>query len=296
MGGAEHPPDEAVGDADDLSGEAVGDAEHPPEEAVGDGRDSPERRRRVAQAAARTDSDPRLIGLLRVLRRRLPGDERYGDPLSTAGEEPVHVLARRMSALTPERPSAMGELGLGALQAWQALSEKSGRGRGDQEVALLFTDLVGFSSWALQAGDAAAVELLREVGVVVEGAVADHGGRIVKRLGDGVMAVFPGPREAVEAAVSTHPRLEEIEVAGHTPQMRAGVHCGRPRQLGGDYLGVDVNVAARVGEAAGAAEVLVSQPACERLDPERFEVGRAKRLKAPGAPRELRVSSVRARG
>jgi adenylate cyclase len=92
-----------------------------------------------------------------------------------------------------------------------------------------------------------------------------------------------------------HPRLAEISVAGHTPSMRAGVHCGRPRKLGGEYLGVDVNVAARVGAAAGGAEVLVSQPAAERLDPETFDVGRAKRLKAPGAPRELRVSSVTAR-
>jgi adenylate cyclase len=232
---------------------------------------------------------------MRVLRKRLPGDERYGDPLSTAGEEPVNVLARRVSALTPERPSAVGELGLGALQAWQALSEKSGRGRGEQELALLFTDLVGFSSWALEAGDAAAVELLREVGVVVEGAVIDHGGRIVKRLGDGVMAVFPDTQDAVEAALSMHPGLAEIDVAGHTPSMRAGVHCGRPRKLGGDYLGVDVNVAARVGEAAGPSEVLVSQPACAQLDAERLEVGRAKRLKAPGAPRELRVSAVSAR-
>lgn len=256
---------------------------------------SPEKRRRVAAAVAKTDADPRLIGLMRVLRRRLPGDERYGDPLSTSGEQPVNVLARRVSALTPERPSAVSELGLGALQAWQALSEKSGRGRGDQELALLFTDLVGFSSWALEAGDAAAVQLLREVGVVVEGAVTDHGGRIVKRLGDGVMAVFPEAQDAVEAALSMHPGLEEIEIAGHTPSMRAGVHCGRPRKLGGDYLGVDVNVAARVGEAAGAAEVLVSQPACAKLDPVRFDFGRAKRLKASGAPRELRVSAVTAR-
>ncbi|MDQ4040296.1 MAG: adenylate/guanylate cyclase domain-containing protein [Actinomycetota bacterium] len=262
---------------------------------MGDGAERPAPRRRFSAAAARTDADPRVVGLLRALRRRLPGDERYGDPLSTSGEEPVHVIARRVSALTPERPSAMGELGLGALQAWQALSEKSGRGRGDQELALLFTDLVGFSSWALEAGDAATIELLREVGVVVEGTVAEYEGRIVKRLGDGVMAVFASPRQAVEAALAMHPRLEEIEVAGHTPRMRAGVHCGRPRKLGGDYLGVDVNVAARVGEAAGAAEVLVSAAACESLDPERFEIGRAKRLKAPGAPRELRVSRVTGR-
>ena len=57
----------------------------------------------------------------------------------------------------------MRELGLGALQAWQALSEAQGRGRGSAEVAILFTDLVGFSSWALEAGDETALELLRRV-------------------------------------------------------------------------------------------------------------------------------------
>jgi adenylate cyclase len=74
--------------------------------------------------------------------------------------------------------------------------------------------------------------------------------------------------------------------------MRTGVHAGRPRRLGGDYLGVDVNIAARIGAAAGGRELLVSQSACEALDGERFSIGRAKRLKAPGAPKELRVSRV----
>jgi adenylate cyclase len=249
----------------------------------------------MREAAVRTDADPRLLSFVRLLRRRLPGDPRYGDPLSTAGEEPVHLVARRVSGLTPERPSVAQELGLGALQVWQALSEAQGRGRGERELALLFTDLVGFSSWALEAGDAATVELLRDVGEIVESAVAEHEGVIVKRLGDGVMAAFADGQFAVDAALDMNAQLEDIEVAGYRPQMRAGVHCGRPRKLGGDYLGVDVNIAARVGEAAGGGEILVSEPACSTLDSQRFELGRAKRLKAPGAPRELRVSAVKPR-
>ena len=42
---------------------------------------------------------------------------------------------------------------MGALQVWQSLSEAQGRGQGDREVAILFTDLVGFSDWVLEAGD-----------------------------------------------------------------------------------------------------------------------------------------------
>jgi adenylate cyclase len=89
------------------------------------------------------------------MRRRLPGDANFGDPLSTSGRAPVEVIARGVSALQPGRESVSKELGLSALQIWQSLSEATGRGRGDLEMALLFTDLVGFSRWALHAGDSA---------------------------------------------------------------------------------------------------------------------------------------------
>ena len=42
---------------------------------------------------------------------------------------------------------------MGALQVWQSLSEAQGRGHGDRDVAILFTDLVDFSDWVLEAGD-----------------------------------------------------------------------------------------------------------------------------------------------
>jgi adenylate cyclase len=233
-----------------------------------------------------------VVGAASRLREMLPGDSRYGDPLSTAGREPHALMGRTVSALSTDRPSAARELGLGALQVWQALSEAQGRGRGDQEVTLLFTDLVGFSSWALEAGDAAAVELLRLVGIEVEGAVSDHHGRIVKRLGDGIMAVFGDPADGVRAGLEAQRRLQGVEVEGHRPRMRAGLHCGRPRRLGGDYLGQDVNIAARVAEAAGPGEVLVSDCVCDRLDAAEFPAGRGKRLKASGAPPQMRVHTV----
>ena len=47
--------------------------------------------------------------------------------------------------------------------------------------------------------------------------------------------------------------------------MRFGVHTGKPRPLGGDYFGVDVNIAARVMEAARPNQVLVSESACDDL-------------------------------
>jgi adenylate cyclase len=249
---------------------------------------------KLAEAARRTDSRPALVASAKLVRRILPGDEHYGDVLSTAGEGLPQHLGRLVAELRSERPSAVRELGLGALQAWQALSEVQHRGRGTVDVAILFTDLVGFSSWALEAGDDAALELLRLVGAAEEGTVCDHGGIVVKRLGDGAMAVFQHPEQAVRAVLELQRTLAGITVQGHTPLVRAGVHVGRPRRIGRDYLGVDVNVAARIVAAAGPGEMLASETACRQMDSSAFTFGRLRRLEAPGAPTELAVCQVMA--
>ena len=232
-----------------------------------------------------------MYRIAKQLRELLPGDHELGDPLSLAGDKPSDLLARRVAETGSQRP-LVRELGLGALQVWQALSEAQGRGRGDAEVAILFTDLVDFSDWALEVGDEIALELLRKVGTEEETAICGRNGEVVKRLGDGLMAVFSNPADAVAAAHEACYRVGLLDVSGYRPRMRAGVHVGRPRRLGGDYLGVDVNIAARVAAAASGDEVLVSAPACERLEDGAFEVRRRKRFRAKGTPKELEVYAV----
>jgi class 3 adenylate cyclase len=136
------------------------------------------------------------------------------------------------------------------VQIWQAVAESQGRGRGEVDVAVMFTDLVGFSSWALEAGDEQAVTLLRDVSDAVEPPIIDHGGEIVKRLGEGLMAVFRDGESAVAAGFEARELAARIEVSGYRPRLRTGVHVGRPRKVGADYFGVDVNTAARLTEAA----------------------------------------------
>ncbi len=263
-----------------------------PEDAEQAAHQTAKRIARLRQRAVALDTRPGLLAFTRRLRRRLPGDEQFGDPLSVAGLTPVELIGRGVSALQPDRPSVAKELGFAGLQVWQSLSEATGRGRGERELALLFTDLVGFSSWALEAGDAATLELLRAVGLAIENAVLAHDGRIVKRLGDGVMATFLDAENAVEAALAAGEAVRAIEVAGYQPQIRAGIHWGQPRKLGGDYLGVDVNIAARVADAAKANEILVSEPVCQQLHLDRVQTGRPRRLKAEGAPRDMRVLAI----
>jgi adenylate cyclase len=158
-------------------------------------------------------------------------------------------------------------------------------------VAILFTDLVGFSSWALEAGDEPALRLLREVAAAIEPPVSERRGEIVKRLGDGLMAAFWDAGSATEAAFAAHERIAAVEVAGFRPRLRTGIHLGRPRKVGGDYLGVDVNIAARLCDAAKPGEVLVSDRVLLQLDPNAF-AGKSRRFRAKGTPKGLAAYAV----
>lgn len=138
-----------------------------------------------------------------------------------------------------------------------------------------------------------AVELLRRVALADNAAVNAHGGRVVKRLGDGLMAAFDTPAEAVAAAWEAQEALSTIEVSGHRPQQRAGVHFGRPRRIGGDYFGVDVNIAARMAAAAAGGEVLVSEAARAEAESDDVEYVRRWRFRAKGTPQGLKVFAAR---
>ena len=232
-----------------------------------------------------------LSAAARAWRELLPGDPSFGDPLSTTGNDPTKLLARRLYALN-RRLSVASEVGLAALQVADWLNEDLGPRSRDEEVAILFTDLVGFSSWALEAGDGESLELLRRVDATVSAAVEDRGGQVVKRLGDGMMAVFPNPEAALEAACSAVEACADVRVDGYDTSLRAGLHYGTPRAIGSDYIGIDVNIAARLCEAAGAREVLVSEDVRNRLDGERRKLEDRTLQELDGVPAALQTYAV----
>jgi class 3 adenylate cyclase len=239
-----------------------------------------------------------VINLVRRARRVLPGDPEFGDPLSTAGDGGPRAAARAAGRLLGERGGASREFGLGALQVWQALTETVSRRPANPEVTLVFTDLVEFSTWSLKAGDDATLKLLRRVARAVEPPLLDAGGHIVKRMGDGIMAVFADPLVAVGAVFAARQALKSVDVDGYKPRMRVGIHTGRPQRLAADWLGVDVNVAARVMERATRGGVMVSGTTLDQIAQSDLDaLGiTAKRVhrgmfagKTPGLPSDLAI-------
>ncbi|MBR0669567.1 adenylate/guanylate cyclase domain-containing protein [Neoroseomonas soli] len=90
---------------------------------------------------------------------------------------------------------------------------------------------------------------------------AEHGGRIVKSTGDGVLAEFPTPRAAVAWGLEVQRRLaaaEAQEAETPTLALRIAVHAGEITATDHDIYGQGVNVAARLQEHAPAGGLLLS--------------------------------------
>lgn len=211
------------------------------------------------------------MGLIRRARHVLPGDPDFGDPLSLSGMGSVQTAARTAQRLLGSRDTAGREMSLATLQVWQALTERVSGREANPEVTLVFTDLVGFSVWSLQAGDDATLRVLRRVAQVAEPPLLAAGGHIVKRMGDGMMAVFTDPTTAIRATIAAREAVRAIELDGYTPRMRAGIHTGRPQHIGSDWLGIDVTIAARAMERATHGGLIVSQRTLEKVSPDDLE-------------------------
>ncbi|WP_246195304.1 adenylate/guanylate cyclase domain-containing protein [Halopolyspora algeriensis] len=239
----------------------------------------------------RVDRHPGLLTVTEWLRRSLPGDSSYGDPLSVGGAGASSVVGRQLTTVAAQQPSVLREIGLGALQVWQAHADSHPGDEGERKMAVLFTDLAGFSTWTLEVGDDLAVRMLREVGAAVEPLVRQRG-HVVKWLGDGLMAVFDDADDAVAAAIAAKDATSAVDVAGHRLHLRAGVHVGTPRRLGDDYYGQDVNIAARVAAAAGPGEVLISNTVRQNLNGRQIRLRRRGRFEAKGVPDDVRVWSA----
>jgi class 3 adenylate cyclase len=120
--------------------------------------------------------------------------------------------------------------------------------------SVLFTDLVGSTAFAAQVGDRAWADLLARHHEAVGAAVRAHDGEVVKTLGDGVLATFTGPAQAVRCAQRI---VADARTAGL--DVRIGVHAGEVERVGRDVAGLAVHLAARIMGLALGGEVVVSR-------------------------------------
>lgn len=117
-----------------------------------------------------------------------------------------------------------------------------------------FLDIVNSTEMVGKLGDAEWRRTLDFLDDLVADRVAKFGGRVVKQTGDGHLAEFPRPSEAVRAAQAL---CRDARVLG--VEVRIGLHTGEVERRGDDLGGIAVHVADRVAQAAGPNEVWVSR-------------------------------------
>lgn len=127
--------------------------------------------------------------------------------------------------------------------------------------AILSADAVGFTPRVAADEDGALRAVKASLGIM-EQVIGLHAGRVVKTMGDGLLAEFGSVVAAVSAAatIQTHLGMRQRNVPSEAHfDFRIGVHVGDVVVDGDDILGDGVNIAARLQEAAAPATVLVSR-------------------------------------
>jgi adenylate cyclase len=196
-------------------------------------------------------------------------------PILAEGGTPVEIM-RRTGRFSDEFSAVEDQLILGLYHGQQAHSWMKNIFEGfemalvraglhaptDRPPAICFLDVSGYTRLTEERGDAAAAELAGRLGRLVQRTSAQHGGKPIKWLGDGVMFHFREPGPSVLAA------LEMVEGAGEAqlPPAHVGIHAGPVLFQEGDYFGRTVNLAARIADYARRGEVLVTDEVVRASD------------------------------
>jgi class 3 adenylate cyclase len=156
-------------------------------------------------------------------------------------------------------------------------------------VALLFTDLTNSTAMYRELGDAKAFRIVQEHFDLLAREIGRAGGSQVKTIGDAVMAAFPEPHAAIDAALKMHRAFREFRSGldgDRDVQLKIGVYAGPCYAVTAngllDYFGHSVNVAARLQSAAGPGELVTSAELAQRAEQSGWlgELGVSERFEA----------------
>ena len=125
-------------------------------------------------------------------------------------------------------------------------------------VTFLFTDIEGSTRLLTDIGDSAYSSALMLHRSLVEAAATAEGGVVVSYEGDAVFAAFASAGGAIRAAVEAQRSIATHAWDGGDVRVRMGIHTGEAQVLDGDYVGIEVHRAARVGAAAHGGQVVVT--------------------------------------
>ncbi|MGB0127333.1 MAG: adenylate/guanylate cyclase domain-containing protein [Rhodocyclaceae bacterium] len=135
-----------------------------------------------------------------------------------------------------------------------------------RKICVLFAAVSGDSRLYAKLGSAEALYAVERCMSRIERAVAVHGGRVVKVIGDELMAVFDSADAAVQSASEMAQRIDAIPpISGVKLSVRVGFHLGPVTEKDGDVLGETVDIAARLIGLSKAGQMFTSREVVSAL-------------------------------
>jgi serine/threonine protein kinase/class 3 adenylate cyclase len=140
--------------------------------------------------------------------------------------------------------------------------------RHKNSLTVLFTDVVGSTSYFERNGDTAGLVMIHRHDELAARAIEQNNGRLVKTIGDSAMAEFAEPKSAVRAAVEIERQFHQLNLTlaeNKRVDVRIGIHTGVGFRKGNDLFGDVVNVTARIVKRTAPAQILISRPMYEAI-------------------------------
>ena len=135
-----------------------------------------------------------------------------------------------------------------------------------RNLAIMFADVSGSTTLYEKLGDRAALAAVESVLEILKRTVAANHGRVVKTIGDEVMAVFETADAAFQAAVDMQTKTDELPaISGVKLGIRIGFHAGPAIEERNDVFGDAVNTAARMAGLAKSGQIITSGPTVDSL-------------------------------
>jgi adenylate cyclase len=158
-------------------------------------------------------------------------------------------------------------------------------------LAVVFVDIVGFTSRSKELDERELVTWLEYFEAECSGLVVDHGGRVIKNIGDEVLFVSEDVVGAAEAALTMTARGASPD--DDFPEVRAGIAYGEVVSRLGDVFGPTVNIASRLTSLARPGAVLIDRGAHDALTGDTAESDADTREHEGFVLRRLRRTSVK---
>lgn len=162
-----------------------------------------------------------------------------------------------------------------------------------KEFGVLFADMVGSTSFFERRGDVSGMVMVQQLLDAARAAVKPAGGRVIKSIGDAVLAQFNDAEGAVRAAVALQQSFAELNrtrAAADRMQLRMGLSWGSGFVKDDDVFGDVVNLAARLEQLARPGQIIISAAlhgAARSLPGVRVRRLKDTDLRGKAAPQEL---------